>query len=124
MRGWNCAEGSKVLPSKEKAVTQQQPELLDLYRAGLKSAAHLMKSSLESAERLQNQQLATIRSALDQQAKSLAELSQAKTMNELMAVQTQLASAQIGRMVGFWFGQTQTQMAQAREWFNEAWAQI
>ena len=34
---------------------QQQPELLDLYRAGLKGAADLMKATLESVERLQNQ---------------------------------------------------------------------
>ena len=41
-------------------MTQPQADLFDLYRAGLKSAADLMKASLESAERLQNQQLVAI----------------------------------------------------------------
>lgn len=99
---------------------QQQPEMLDVYRAGLKGAVDLMKASLENAERLQNQQLAVIRQALDAQAASVAELANAKTMDELMAVQTRLAGAQIERAVGFWFGQMQTQMTQAREWFSQA----
>ena len=55
-------------------MTQPQAELLDLYRAGLKTAADMMKASLESAERLQNQQLVAIRTAIDQQAKSADEL--------------------------------------------------
>ena len=38
-----------------------QAEFLDLYKAGLKSAVELMKASLESAERLQQQQLSAIR---------------------------------------------------------------
>jgi hypothetical protein len=99
---------------------QQQPEMLDMYRAGLKGAVDLMKASLENAERLQNQQLAMIRQALDAQAASVAELANARTMDELMAVQTRLAGAQIERAVGFWFGQMQTQMTQAREWFSQA----
>ena len=46
-------------------MTQPQAEMLDLYRAGLKTAADLMKVSLQSAEKLQNQQLVAIRTALD-----------------------------------------------------------
>lgn len=58
---------------------QPQPGLLDLYRAGLKSAAELMKTSLEGTERLQNQQLAAIRAALEQQASvSQSQMNQAR----------------------------------------------
>ena len=64
-------------------MTQPQTEFLDLYRAGLKTAADLMKASLQSAERLQNQQLVAIRSALDQQSKSISELGQARSIDEL-----------------------------------------
>jgi len=92
-------------------MTQNQPELLDLYRAGLKNAADLVKASLESAERLQNQQLAAIRSALDQQAKSMAELGQAKSMDELLAIQTRMAGAQFERLIGYWAGFAQQQAA-------------
>jgi hypothetical protein len=101
-------------------MTQPQAEFLDLYRAGLKTAADMMKVSLQSAERLQNQQLVAIRTALDQQSKSISELSQAKTLDEMLSVQTKIAGAQIERAMGYWSELCQTQMAQTREWFNEA----
>jgi phasin family protein len=82
-------------------MTQPQAELFDLYRAGLKTAADMMKAGLESAERLQNQQLVAIRTALDQQQKSVSELSSAKTLDELMACQTRLAGAQFERAMSY-----------------------
>lgn len=100
-------------------MTQPQAEFLDLYKAGLKSAADLLKISLQSAEKLQNQQLVVIRSALDQQSKTLSELGQAKTLDEVLALQTKMAGAQWERAVGFWSEMAQTQMAQARDWLSE-----
>jgi hypothetical protein len=100
-------------------MTQPQAEFLDLYRAGLKTAADLMKASLQSAEKLQNHQLVAIRSALEQQSKSISELGQARTIDELLALQTRMAGAQWERAMGFWSELAQTQMAQARDWFNE-----
>ena len=85
-------------------MTQPQAELFDLYRMGLKTAADMMKASLESAERLQNQQLAAIRTAIDQQAKSADELARAKTLDELMAFQTRLAGDQFERAMSYWGG--------------------
>ena len=103
-------------------MTQPQTEFLDLYRAGLKTAADLMKASLQSAEKLQNHQLVAIRSALEQQSKSISELGQARTIDELLALQTRMAGAQWERAMGFWSELAQTQMAQARDWFNETTA--
>ena len=100
-------------------MTQPQAEFVDLYRAGLKTAADLMKTSLQNAEKLQNQQLVVIRNALDQQAKAIGELSQAKTIDEVLAVQTRMAGAQWERAVGFWSELWQTQLAQGRDWVNE-----
>jgi hypothetical protein len=100
-------------------MTQPQAEFIDLYKAGLKTAADLMKVSLQSAEKLQNQQLVAIRTALDQQSKSISELGQVKTIDELLALQTKMAGAQVERAVGFWSELCQTQMAQARDWFSE-----
>jgi hypothetical protein len=108
---------------------QLQPDLFDLYRAGLRTASEMMKASLESAERLQNQQLVAIRSALETQSRSLGELGQAKNVDELMALQTRMAGAQLERAMGMWaslwqmagenqmaaIGQLQSQMAQARD---------
>lgn len=101
-------------------MTPPQAEFLDLYKAGLKTAADLMKVSLQNAEKLQNQQLVVIRQVLDQQAKSISELSQAKSIDEVLAVQTKIAGAQWERAMGFWAELTQTQMTQARQWMNEA----
>lgn len=110
-----------------------QAELLDLYRSGLKNAADLMKASLESAERLQQQHLSAIRKALEQSTQSLDELSNAKSLDDLMALQQKMAGAQFERVMGYWSNLCQTagesqvatiskQMAQAREWFNESYA--
>jgi len=101
-------------------MTPPQAEILDLYRAGLKTAADLMKVSLQSAERLQNQQLTAIRTALDQQSKSINELSQARTLDDLLALQTKMAGSQWERTMGFWTELYQTQMSQARDWVSEA----
>lgn len=101
-------------------MTQPQAEFLDLYKAGLKTAADLMKVSLQGAEKLQNQQLVAIRSALDQQSKTISELGQARTIDELLALQTKIAGAQWERAVGYWTELAQTQMAQARDWMSEA----
>jgi hypothetical protein len=101
-------------------MTQPQAEFLDLYRAGLKTAADLMKVSLQSAEKLQSQQLVAIRTALDQQMKTISELGQARSVDELLALQTKLAGAQWERAMGYWSELCQAQMAQARDWLSEA----
>jgi phasin family protein len=112
-------------------MTQPQAELFDLYRAGLKSAADMMKTSLESAEKLQNQQLVAIRSAIEQQAKSVSELATARTLDELISVQSRLAGQQIEQAMSLWSGLFQaageTQRAaigriqdQARTWLNDS----
>lgn len=101
-------------------MTQPQTEFLDLYRAGLKTAADLMKASLQSAERMQNQQLVAIRTALDQQSKSISELGQARTIDELLALQTKMAGAQWERAMGYWTELWQAQLAQGRDWMSEA----
>ena len=113
-----------------------QAEFLDLYKAGLKSAVDLMKASLESAERLQQQQLTAIRGALEQHVKSVNELTSAKSLDDLVALQQKMAGAQLERVMGYWtsvcqtagqnqaaaMGQVQSQMAQARDWFTETYS--
>jgi hypothetical protein len=100
-------------------MTQPQTEFLDLYRAGLKTAADMMKTSLQNAERLQNQQLVAIRSALDQQARAIDDLGQARSMDELLSLQTRIAGAQFQRAVGFWSELYQQQVQQAQSWMND-----
>ena len=83
-------------------MTQPQAEMLDLYRAGLKNTADLLKTSLENAERLQNQQLVAIRTAIVEQAKTVNEISSARTLDELLSAQSRLAGAQMERVLGYW----------------------
>jgi hypothetical protein len=89
----------------------QQPELVDLYRAALSGAVDWIKASLESAERLQNQQLIAIRRALDAYAKSAAELAEAKTMDELLAAQARIGGGQMERIASYWTGVYENQMS-------------
>ena len=105
-------------------MTQPQAELLDLYRAGLKTAADLMKTSLESAEQLQNQQLVAIRSAIDESSKSAAELGSAKTIDELLALQTRLAGAQFERAISYWGNLVQITTESQRKAFSQVQEQL
>ena len=103
-------------------MTPLQPELFDLYRAGLKGSVDWIKTGLENAERLQNQQLIAIRRAVDGYAKSAAELAEAKSVDELLAVHTRMAGAYMERTMAYWtslyennmaaFGQMQSQLQQ------------
>src|SRR5262245_21663133 len=115
-------------------MTQPQAEMLDLYRAGLKTAADLFKTSLENAERLQNQQLVAIRTAIVEQTKSASELGSARTLDELLSAQSRFAGAQIERALGYWselcqvagqnqmtaIGQAQQQMSRLSETLAQA----
>lgn len=83
-------------------MTQPQAEMLDLYRAGLRTAADLFKTSLENAERLQNQQLVAIRTLIVEQSKSASELGSARTLDELLTAQSRIAGAQMERALGYW----------------------
>ena len=103
-------------------MTQPQAELFDLYRAGLKSAADLMKTSLENAERLQNQQLVAIRGAIEQQVKSVNELSHAKTLDELLVLQSRMAGAQFERAMSLWSELLQAAGENQRSWLSETYA--
>ena len=47
----------------------QATQFLDLYRAGVRTASEVMKASLESAERIQNQQLQVFRAAMEENVK-------------------------------------------------------
>ena len=55
-----------------------------------------------------------------QQAKTISELGQARSIDELLALQTKMAGAQWERTMGYWTELCQTQIAQARDWMSEA----
>jgi Phasin protein len=79
-----------------------QDQLIDLYRNGMKTAAHLTRVSLENTVRLQEKQLDIARKVLDESSRSAERVSGAKNMDELLAAQTELAGSQMQRIAEFW----------------------
>ena len=79
-----------------------QAQLLDLYRAGIRSATDIMKLSLEQTERLQQQQIQLVRSALDENTRSTAQAGEVKGLDDMVAFNSRLAGAQLERVGEFW----------------------
>lgn len=79
-----------------------QNQFFELYRSGLKTAADMMTTSLQSAQKLQQQQLDALHGVLDEQQRSVREIAEVKSVDELVALQTRLTGAQIERTIDFW----------------------
>ena len=99
-------------------MNQQHTQFLDIYRAGMKTAAEMMKSSFENAERVQNRQLQLVRNALEDNAKSADELASAKSLDELVSMQTRLAASQMERTIELWTGLWRSTAEGMRDTYN------
>ena len=112
-----------------------QAQLFDLYRASIRSAADMMKLSLEHTERLQQQQLQVIRRALDENARSTNQATEARNFDDMLAFNSRLAGSQLERVAEFWSNwwkaageaqksiieQVQSQIGQAKETVREGY---
>ena len=112
-----------------------QAQLVDLYRAGIRSAADMMKLSLEQTERFQQQQLQLIRKALDESTRSTAQ-GEVKGLDDMVAFNSRLAGSQLERVGEFWanwwraaadaqksmIDQFQSTMGQANEKMREGYS--
>jgi hypothetical protein len=112
-----------------------QSQFIDLYRASMKTAADLMKSSLEQSERLQQQQLEIVRGALEENARSASQLAEAKSLDEMLALNSRVAGVQLERVTEFWsswwrlagdaqksmIDQMQAQLGQAKDRVREGY---
>lgn len=83
-------------------IQQQQTYFLEFYRAGLRAATDIMKASFENAEKLHTQQIEALRGAIDENARSARELSEAKSMDEMLTLQAGIARSQLERTADFW----------------------
>jgi phasin family protein len=113
-----------------------QTQMFEIYRTTLKNAADMMTTSLESAQRLQQQQLDALHAAIEEQTKSVRQLSEVRSLDELMALQTRLTGTQMERAVDFWnriwraagdnhmaiIGQAQNQLGQVGSQMRDAGA--
>src|SRR5262245_58751809 len=113
-----------------------QAQLFDLYRAGIRSAADMMKFSLEHTERLQQQQLQLFRQALDESTRTTTQSSELKGVDDMVAFNSRLAGAQLERFSEFWANwwraagdmqksmieQFQSNMGQAKDTLREGYS--
>lgn len=81
---------------------EPQTQFFDLYRSGLRTMNDIMKSSLETTERLQSQQLQQVRSAIEDTTRSTGQLGEIRSLDELLAAQAKLAGSQVQRTMDFW----------------------
>src|SRR5947207_11948482 len=112
---------------REQHITTSKPEgpemqnqFIDLYRSGVKTAAEVTKLSLESAVRLQEQQLGMVRNILEENTRSAERLSAANSIEELLALQSRLAGAQLERVAEFWSSLWQAAAEQQQAWVGQA----
>ncbi len=110
-------------------------QFIDLYRNGFKTAAEVMKASVENAVRVQQRQLDIARSALEDSNRSVDQLGEAKNFEDLVNVQSRLAGAQMERLTEYWSSlwhaaaenqkvaleQMQSQMGQAKDRVRETY---
>jgi len=113
-----------------------QAQFLDLYRASLKTATDMMRTSLEQTERFQQQQLQMVRSALEESSRSGSQVSEVKSLDDIVALNSKLAGTQLERMTEFWsnwwrvagdaqksmIDQMQSQLGQAKERVREGYS--
>ncbi|HYL25023.1 MAG TPA: phasin family protein, partial [Burkholderiales bacterium] len=71
-------------------------------RSGMKTAAEFARTSLENTVRLQQKQLDMMRNILDESSRSTDRLGQARSIEELVGMQSQLAGTQLQRIAEFW----------------------
>jgi transposase len=100
-----------------------QNQFVDLYRNGIKTAADLARLSLENTVRLQEQQLGIVRNILEENTRSAERVTHAHSMEELLALQSQLAGAQLQRVAEFWSSLWQATVETQKTWIGQAQSQ-
>ncbi len=100
-----------------------QNQFFDLYRNGITTATQVATMSLQNAARLQETQLGMVRDILDESTRSAERLNNAKSIDELLALQSQLAGAQLGRIAEFWSSVWQAAAENQRSLFQQVRSQ-
>ncbi|MFN2646499.1 MAG: phasin family protein [Burkholderiales bacterium] len=77
-------------------------QLFDIYRNSVRTTAEMMRLSLENAVRLHEKQLGMVKSMLDENVRSTERAAEAQSMEQLVALQSELAGRQLECMSDFW----------------------
>jgi len=79
-----------------------QNQFVDLYRNGIKNATEAVRAGLETTAQLQQHQLDFVRNVLDENSRSANQLSEARSLEQVMEWQSRMAGAQLERWTEFW----------------------
>jgi hypothetical protein len=79
-----------------------QEQFVDFFRHGMKTAADITQASLNAGLRLQEKQLDMVRGFIEENARSTERLGEARSLEDLVSLQSRLAGAQIQRVAEFW----------------------
>jgi hypothetical protein len=97
-----------------------QNQFVDIYRNGIKTASEVAKMSLETSVRMQEKQLDIVRGILDENNRSADRLAGASSWEELVEVQSRLASKQMERIAEFWSSMWQVAAEQQKSLIGQA----
>jgi hypothetical protein len=100
-----------------------QNQFFDLYRNGMITAAEVARTSLQNAARLQEKQLGMVRDILTESTRSAERLNEVKSIDELLALQSQIAGTQLGRIAEFWSTVWQSAAENQQSLFQQARSQ-
>src|SRR5436190_9227542 len=121
---WHKFDQAAHYSNQQAGGTHMQAQFFDFYRSGIRTAAELAKTSLENTARLQQKQLDMVRTILDENSRSSDRLGDAKSFQDLIGLQSQLAQTQMQRIAEFWTSAWQlaaeNQKAVMEQWQSHA----
>src|SRR5438067_13215630 len=117
-RGRHYIRREQHMTTSKPEGPEMQSQFIDLYRSGVKTAAEVAKMSLENTVRLQEKQLGIVRNILEENTRSTERLTAANSIEELFALQSRLAGAQLERVAEFWSSLWQAAAEQQQSWVD------
>jgi len=101
-----------------------QNQFVDLYRNGVKTAADAATYSLEKAVELQERQLGILRTIVDENKRSVDSIAEAKSLEDLLSLQSRFARSQLERTAEIWSNFVQAAAEQQKAWIDRMQSQV
>ena len=101
-----------------------QTQFIDFYRNGIKTAADVARATLENSVKLQEKQLGIVRNILEENRRSADGLAEAKSIDDLITLQSRMAGTQLERAAEFWSSMWHAAAEQQKAWIEQMQSQI
>jgi phasin family protein len=85
-------------------MTKSDNRLFDLYRSGLDAFLELTRASVQGAERLREHQVKAMNEAFSEAGETGRQIGSARSLDELIELQSKLAPAQLEKAMRYWSG--------------------